>query len=189
MFTGSWFSPQSAVSSHCSLPLYPVVSQTFRRQIGQNTKWKVIITQVTSVPHVGISRLYLIFVPLCLFWFYFFYLCFNLVSPSPFSFVPHIHCITLKRWIRMIRKLTLPGGKAMTGLTLDIFIFYFSDLKGNLKNLIRCVSFPNVGPVQKAYSSAIQYRWGKLFFSKKKNNNDKKKKDFRENVARIISDM
>lgn len=70
MFTGSWLLPLSAVSSHCLLPDILLYSKTFQERLVKNTKWKVIITQVTSVPHVGVSRLYMISVPLCfhMFW-------------------------------------------------------------------------------------------------------------------------
>jgi len=54
---------------------------------------------------------------------------------------------------------------------------------------MRCVSFLNVGPVQKPTAVLFNTVEGNYFFFSRKNNNNNKKKDFRENVARIISDV
>lgn len=51
---------------------------------------------------------------------------------------------------------------------------------------MRCVSFLNAGPVQKPTAVLFNTNEGNIFFQEK---NNKNKKDFRENVARIISDM
>lgn len=58
MFTGSTERTGGASGSHVLLPAF-LFNPNISTEIGQ--KWKVIITQVTSVPRVGISRLYMIF--------------------------------------------------------------------------------------------------------------------------------
>lgn len=67
-------------------------------------------------------------------------------------------------------------GKARKGFTLDIFIFFLT-WKYIWKSHALCV-ISQCWTSPKAYSSAIQYSWGKLlfFFSRKNNNNNKKKK-------------
>lgn len=72
----------------------------------------------------------------------------------------------------------------MKGFTLDIFIFSRSIRKS--ENLMCRVSYLSVGPVQKPTAVLFNTDEGN-FFSRKKNNDNNK--DFRENVARIISDM
>lgn len=72
----------------------------------------------------------------------------------------------------------------MKGFTLDIFIFSRSIRKS--ENLMCRVSYLSVGPVQKPTAVLFKTDEGN-FFSRKKNNDNNK--DFRENVARIISDM
>lgn len=54
------------------------------------------------------------------------------------------------------------------------------------ENLMCRVSYLSVGPVQKPTAVLFNTDEGN-FFSRKKNNDNNK--DFRENVARIISDM
>lgn len=72
----------------------------------------------------------------------------------------------------------------MKGFTLDIFIFSRSIRKS--ENLMCRVSYLSVGPVQKPTAVLFNTDEGNFFSRKKKNDNNK---DFRENVARIISDM
>lgn len=72
----------------------------------------------------------------------------------------------------------------MKGFTLDIFIFSRSIRKS--ENLMCRVSYLSDGPVQKPTAVLFNTDEGN-FFSRKKNNDNNK--DFRENVARIISDM
>lgn len=72
----------------------------------------------------------------------------------------------------------------MKGFTLDIFIFSRSIRKS--ENLMCRVSYLSVGPVQKPTAVLFNTDEGNFFSRKKKKDNNK---DFRENVARIISDM
>lgn len=74
----------------------------------------------------------------------------------------------------------------MKGFTLDIFIFGSRPVRKS-ENLMRCVSFLNVGPVQKPTAVLFSTDEGNFFFQEKNDNNEKK--ILEKNVARIISNM
>lgn len=98
-------------------------------------------------------------------------------------FVSRSHCIIVKRWNR--RK-----GNSNSLRVSDEGIYfryiYFSRPIRKSENLTRCMSYLSVGPVQKPTAVLFNTDEGNFFPRKNNNNNNK---DFRENVARIISDM